>query len=208
METYRTDEEQIEAVKQWWKENGVPIVVGLVLGLGGIFGWRGWQAFEQQQAEAASDLYQTLINSMREKNDDRVREAAQLLLDEYESTTYAIYASLNLARLDVDDGNFASAEQHLRYAAQHAPANELRLLANLRLARVLLAEDKLDEALQILESRDFGEFSDSAAELKGDILVRKGNAEDARDAYNTALARMSPGSKEYELLSLKLDSVN
>ncbi len=208
MDTYRTDEEQIEAVKQWWKENGLPIVTGLVIGLGGIFGWRGWQAWEQAQAEAASDIFQVMINSVRDKNADAARESAQQLLDEYASTIYAVQAAFTLAKLAVDDGDFAAARTQLEFAATHAPGGELRQLADLRLARVMLAENKLDEALALLTGRDFGAASASADELKGDILAMKGDQDGAQTAYRSALAATPQDSDEYEVLSLKLDSVN
>ena len=208
METYKTDEEQIEAVKQWWKENGIPIVVGLVIGLSAIFGWRGWQAYQQQQAEAASDIYQTMINSIRNKDDESARDAARQLQDDYGSTSYAIYAALNLAKLDVKNRDFAGARKQLEYAGRNAPTRELRLLADVRLARVLLEQEDPDAALKLLGSRDFGKLSAIAEELKGDILSRQGNTDAAKKAYNTALAMTTPGSNAHELLSLKLESVS
>lgn len=207
MEHYTTDDEQIESIKQWWKENGLPIIIGLVLGLSGIFGWRGWQAYEQQQAELASDLYQSLAHYMREKDADKVRESARQLLEEFPSTTYAVYAALNLAKLAVTEKDFETAREQLEYASQHAPGKELRLLAEIRLARVLLAEGKLDEALSRLNSKDFGKLGNSAEELKGDILVLKGDNQAAMNAYTLALASTPRDSDEYELLTIKLDSV-
>ncbi|MDX1518949.1 MAG: tetratricopeptide repeat protein [Gammaproteobacteria bacterium] len=208
METYKTDEEQIEAVKQWWKENGLPIVLGLVIGLGGIFGWRGWQAWEQSQAQAASEIYQDLINDMREKNADGVRKGAQQLLNDYPSTAYAVYAALNLASLAVQESEFETARKHLEYARDHATGRELRLLAELRLARVMVAEGNEDEALALISGRDFGALSGIADELRGDILASKGDRQAAMEAYSSALAMASPDSEEYELLSLKRDSVS
>ncbi|MCG8325503.1 MAG: tetratricopeptide repeat protein [Thiotrichales bacterium] len=208
METYNTDEQQVEAVKQWWKENGLPIITGLVIGLGGIFGWRGWQAWEQAQAESASDIFQDMIHDVREKDHDGVRNAAKQLLDDYATTTYAVYAALNLARLAVQDEDFEAARDHLEYASDHAVSKELRLLSETRLARVMLMEGKLDEALNLLNSKDYEALGGVAHELKGDILVQKGDLKGAMSAYTTALAATSQDSDEYELLTLKLDSVS
>jgi len=207
LETYKTDDEQIEAVKQWWKENGLPIIIGLTIGLGSIFGWRGWQAYEQVQAEAASDIFQSMIHSMREKDADKVRKSAQQLLNNYASTTYAVYAALNLAKLAVEDKDYDSARDHLEYASERAVSKELRLLAEIRLIRVLMTEGKLDEALTRLNSKDFEKLGNSANELKGDILALKGDQQGAMNAYNSALAATPQDSDEYELLTLKLDSV-
>ncbi len=208
METYTTDEEQIEAVKRWWRENGLPIALGLVIGLGGIFGWRGYLAYEVAQAEAASDVFQNMTAQMRDKNAEKAREHAQKLLDEYATTPYAVFAAMNLAKLAVEDGDFEGARDHLEYASDHAQGQELRSLARVRLARVIVAEGKPDEALKVLGQGNFGELDNIASELKGDILAAKGDREAASAAYNAALNGVAPDSPAFELLTLKLDSVS
>ena len=56
MEHYETEEQQVEAIKRFWKENGTAIIVGAVLGLGGLWGWRYYndeQIAAKEQASAA-----------------------------------------------------------------------------------------------------------------------------------------------------------
>lgn len=208
METYSTDEEQIEAVKQWWRENGLPIILGLVIGLGGIFGWRGYQTYETTQAEEASDIFQDMTHHMREKDVEKARSSADTLLNDYATTTYAVYAALNLAKLAIEDKDFEGARNHLEYARDHAQGKELRLLAEVRLARVMVADNKADEAMKLLNSKDFEHLSNIANEIRGDILANKGDQKAAREAYTSALADISQDSEAYELLTLKLDSVS
>lgn len=207
METFTTEEQEIEAIKKWWAENGIPIGLGLVIGLGGIFGWRGWQAHTQELAEAASGLYETMITNTRAGEVDKAREIGQQILTEYDSTTYASYASLIMAKLAVDDGDLASAKEQLENASKKAKTKELKLLAQLRLARVILAEGNPDAALSILNKADFSGFASANAELKGDIFVVKGDNDAAVKEYTSALASARRGSEQFSILEMKLDSV-
>ena len=45
-----TEEEQVEQLKKWWKENGLSIVGGVVVGLALVFGWRSWQHHQLERS--------------------------------------------------------------------------------------------------------------------------------------------------------------
>ena len=208
MDVNRTEEEQLEAMKKWWAENGWSIVGGVVIGLAAIFGWRSWETYQQTQAEAASNLYSNLIVEMRQNKKDQSRELAQKLLDEYTSTSYAVFASLMLARLDTEAGNLASAIQHLQWAMDNTKQDEFKHLARLRMARVLLDDNKPGQALALISNiKNQGEFAASYEELKGDIYVRQGEIEKAKIAYQTALAGMDDGLGDNSFLQLKIDDI-
>jgi len=208
LDVNRTEEEQLEAMKKWWAENGWSIVGGVVIGLAAIFGWRSWETYQQTQAEAASNLYSNLIVEMRQNKKDQARELAQKLLDEYTSTSYAVFASLMLARLDTEAGNLASAIQHLQWAMDNTKQDEFKHLARLRMARVLLDDNKPGQALALISNiKNQGEFAASYEELKGDIYVRQGEIEKAKIAYQTALAGMDDGLGDNSFLQLKIDDI-
>ena len=195
-------------MKKWWAENGWSIVGGVVIGLAAIFGWRSWETYQQTQAEAASNLYSNLIVEMRQNKKDQARELAQKLLDEYTSTSYAVFASLMLARLDTEAGNLASAIQHLQWAMDNTKQDEFKHLARLRMARVLLDDNKPGQALALISNiKNQGEFAASYEELKGDIYVRQGEIEKAKIAYQTALAGMDDGLGDNSFLQLKIDDI-
>ncbi len=98
MDVYQSDEEQIDALKKWWQENGNSVIAGVILGLTAIFGWRGWQDYKIEQAEAASELYQQMVIAVRDdKNAKNAKETANNILAEYESTAYSVFAKLTLA---------------------------------------------------------------------------------------------------------------
>ena len=118
MDVYQTEEEQIEAIKKWWQENGKAIVFGVVVGLSTIFGWRSWQTHVAQQAEAASGLYQQLLISVRDDKSDEAKTAAQKIIKDYDDTTYAVLARLMLAKFAIADKELDTAEEHLRTAME------------------------------------------------------------------------------------------
>jgi len=208
LDVTRTEEEQLEAIKKWWIENGWSIVGGIVIGLGAIFGWRSWGAYQLAKAEAASDIYTDLIVEVRQNKNDKVRESANKLLDDYPATSYAIFASLILAKLDVEAGDPTAAIQHLQWVMDKTTRNEFKHLARLRMARVLLDDNKTDQALALLLSvNDQGEFSASYEELKGDIYTQQGDIDKARIAYQLALSGMADGQKENTFLQMKIDDI-
>ncbi|MEJ2093841.1 MAG: tetratricopeptide repeat protein [Gammaproteobacteria bacterium] len=206
MDVTRTEEEQIEALKKWWSDNGWALVGGVVIGLGAIFGWRGWQNHQALQAEAASDIYVDLVVEMREQRFEPARKFAEQLIQDYDSTSYALFATLMLAKIETETGNTEAAIKHLQTVMNETGEDALKQIARVRLARLLLDSGKPDEALALLEASKPGKFSVAYQELKGDIYIRLGRKDDAHAAYQTALAAVKSNIKEGSLLQLKFDN--
>lgn len=208
MDVTRTDEEQLEAIKKWWLENGWSIVGGVVIGLAAIFGWRGWETYQLDRAEAASNVYTSLIVEVRQNRSEPARELATKLLEDYSNTSYAMFASLILARLDVEAGNSASAIKHLQWVMDKTSQNEFKHLARLRMARVLLGDNKAEQALALIMSvNDQGEFTAGYEELKGDIYVRQGETGKAKIAYQQAMTGMNDVLRDNSFLQMKIDDI-
>ncbi len=207
METYTTEEQEIEAVKKWWSENGLAIGLGIVIGFGGIFGWRGYQSHLDEQAEAASEIYESMLNSARAADVEKTREYGQQLSSGYASTNYAVYSAMIMAKFAIENGDLSTAKEQLEFAQENAKDKELKSLAELRLARVAYAEDKAEEALSLLNGSSFFGFAASASELKGDIYSEKGDMLKAKEEYALAISQLDPASDKYEILEMKLDSV-
>ena len=143
MEPYRTEDEQVEALRSWWKENGRSTIVAIALALGLGFGYQGWKDFRENQADNASDLYQRILQSLNtpalspEQEKIAVQLAEQLKAD-YSSTTYAQFAALQLARVAVGRSDLAGAQAQLRWVLGKADkGSDIERIAQLRLARVL-----------------------------------------------------------------------
>lgn len=206
MDAYRTEEEQVEALKKWWQENGKSIVAGIVIGIVAIFGWRGWNNHQVQQAESASLLYEQMIAASRNDDMENIKIYADRIVNEYDKSSYAIFAKLMLARLATEDNQLDQAESQLRQILQTNKIPEIEHIARLRLARVLMAGGKLDEANKQLQHAP-GKFQARYEELRGDILLKQGDKEGARKAYEKALINAVAAGDSQRVLEMKLDDL-
>ena len=121
MSTYQTEEEQVEAIKKWWKENGRSVVGGVVLGFAVIGGWQGWQGYERSTGETASAYYDAMRQAVRSGQQARAIEDGKRLIGEYGGSAYASFAALELARISYLNGEKAVAREHLQWVTQSAP---------------------------------------------------------------------------------------
>lgn len=215
MEQYRTEEEQVEALKKWWQENGRSTVVAIIVALGLGFGWQGWQKYQQQDAENASSRYQALLQQLGEAQPGAdAAEAARMAREikaEHARTTYAQFAALHLARIAVNDGDLATAEAELRWVLGRADkGSDNHQVAQLRLARVLAARGDTGQALSILEAADAGSYQAAYAVARGDILLMLDRNEEASAAYTSALVLAGRGGAPVNLAMVqqKLQSLS
>jgi predicted negative regulator of RcsB-dependent stress response len=206
---YANEQEQVEAIKKWLRENGVPIIVGLALGIGAIGGWRYWQAQERARNEVASALFTRAVAASRAQQPAQAEKAAQQIISDYSGTTYASFAALMLAKLAVEKQDLPAAIQQLNWVLEHSDDEALQRLARIRLARVALAQGKPEEAWAQLGDISASPPSAAIAELRGDILLAQGKREEAGKQYLEAFASSEPDqqSDETSALALKLDSL-
>ncbi len=206
MEVYESEQEQIDALKKWWKENGKAIVIGAVLGFGSLIGWQQWQAGVQAQRESASQEYNMLLASLENSQYQEVKSQGALILSNYQNTPYAALSALSLAKVYVEEGDFAAAKTYLQTVIEQNDQPQLKQVAQLRLARLLLADGDADQALSKLKGMNEGGFTAVVNELEGDIQVALGNRAKARVAYQQALDTIET-SIDTSLLQMKLDDV-
>lgn len=209
MDVYANEQEQVEAIKRWLKENGTAIIIGLALGIGAISGWRYWQSHQRERAEAASTLFTQVMAASRSQQPAQAEKLALQILGEYADTTYGTFAALMLAKLAVEKQDLTTATQQLSWVLEHSADVSMQRLARIRLARVLLAEGKHDEAWSQLERIPSGSPSAALAELRGDIMLAQGKKDEAGKQYLEAYANIEPGEQTNEsgALALKLDSL-
>jgi predicted negative regulator of RcsB-dependent stress response len=208
LDIYQTEDEQVEALKKWWQENGKSAIFGVLLGLMAIFGWREWNDYKIEQATAASQLYQQMIQASREGSSDTLSDTAKKIGNNYKDTVYAVFAKLATAKLSVADDELESAVVDLRWALDNTSQDSLSHVITLRLIRVLIAQNKLGEAKTLLApASDSGEFAGSYKELEADILKLEGDTEGARIAYQDAIDTMQSLGQQAPVIDLKLDDL-
>ncbi len=202
-----TEQEQVEKLKQWWKTYGSALLVGIALGLAILFGNKYWTDYKQQRATAASALYDQLLQDYRKKAFDDVRKTAGKIIDEYSETPYAGLAAMMVARVSFDAKQSEEVQRQLRWAIDHASDVGTRHAARLRLARVLAADGKIDAALALISIKDTAGFESDYEELRGDLLVAKGDKQAAREAYARAIKHLDATSSYLPVLNMKLDDL-
>ncbi|WP_417661257.1 tetratricopeptide repeat protein [Pseudomonas sp.] len=206
----RNDEEELAVLKDWWQSNGKPLMAGCALALIAVLGWQGWQKYQANQSQGASVLYQQLLETALDPSGKpdtgKVAEIAGKLSSEYDGTYYAQYGSLFVAKVAVEAGELNDAAAQLQAVVDKPADATLEELARQRLARVLAAQDKTEEALKLLDGDADKAFLASREELKGDLLVKLGRADDAHAAYQKAKSALSEDAAVGGL-QIKLDDL-
>lgn len=201
MEQFETEEQQIEAIKKFWRENGLAIVVGAVVGLGGLWGWRAYTTNVEQSKEAASQAYQVALDEL--SADETKLGSVKDFISQNEDSGYAILAALQVAKAAVERKDYAEASAQLTWVAKNSTDDTVKSIANLRLARIQLEQMKTQEALATLEKVDGDSFVGLRKEVEGDVYVALGNASKAKAAYIAALEDDASNN----LLQIKIDNL-
>lgn len=207
MEIYTTEEQQVEAIKKWWHDNKWSVIGGVAIGIAALAGGRAWMDSKNTFAEAASAEYQVMLEQIASGANEEASTHGAQLLGQFADTPYAALAALAMARIKLDEGDSVAASSHLRWALDNTDQAPVKHEARLRLARVLLADNKADEALALLNGVDTGSYAPAYDQLKGDIYVAQGQPDAARSAYQSALAAMAPTAAGRGLLQMKLDDL-
>ncbi len=201
------EQEQIAVIKDWWRKYGNLITTLALAILVGIAGWQAWNYYRAQQSSAASTLYAQLDTADQSNEPKKVQDIATAIVASHGSTAYAAMAQLRAAKSLAAGNDLAGAKLRLQWVIEKAKEDEVRDVARLRLAGVLLDEKKPDEALNLLETKPVASFEGLYADLKGDILAVQGKRAEARAAYQAALEKFDTGSSYRQLLQVKLDAV-
>jgi predicted negative regulator of RcsB-dependent stress response len=209
VDEYLSEREQADQLRRWLRENWIWLVAGVVLTLAGYYGYRWWEARQAGRAAVAGERFTAMLQAIADgRREDGLKIAAEVT-GEYADTPYADQATLVLVRLDVEAGDFASAEAKLVRVADGSKDPDLRTVARLRLARVQMAQGRYDVALATLDAVAAPPIDARVLDLKGDVLLAKGDQAGALDQWRKAeaAAAADPGSAaqlDAELLRLKI----
>jgi predicted negative regulator of RcsB-dependent stress response len=205
MDSYETEEQQIEAFRRWWKANGGAVIAGVVIGLAIVLGWQYWSRYRAAQAEQASLQFDALEQAVAEASPAHIRDHGQALVERFSGSFYAVLAALDLAKLAAEEGNAETAIGHLKWALDHASEAAVKNVVRLRLARTLMGAGQLSQAEAELNEVKAENFEAQIQELRGDLYVARHEPVQARVAYQAALAA-NPSNAG--LLQMKLDDLS
>ena len=198
------EEQEINQLKDWWKENSKTIIVAFILGVGGMFGWRYWQAHQAEQIAQASAQYDALIYSAQQ--DEQAKKAnIEQFVQANSKTAYAVFALLDEAKKATEKQDFAAAELNLNQALTQSQDEVLTSIVALRLSAVQFQLGQLDNALTTLNQVKGESFNARKAILTGDIQVAKGDKVAAKNSFEQA--QQSGTQLEQQMAKMKLNNL-
>ncbi len=201
------EQEQLDSLKHFWADYGrliITAVLAFVVGVGGI---QGWKYYKRTQAQEASIQFGKLDAAVAKGDMNEIRNVGADIIDRYPRTSYAPMAALVVAKTERDAGELAAAASQLEWATQNASNEEVRKLARLRLAAILLDQEKYDDALKLLDEQVTQAFVPLYSDLRGDVLVEQGKVAEARAAYLQALDTSDDSSGWRNVIQIKLDAL-
>ncbi|WP_448548819.1 YfgM family protein [Thalassotalea fusca] len=204
MDINQTEEQQVEAIKKFWHENGNSIIAGVVIGLGGFVGYNLYQDHKLEQETAIADAYQAVVEKAAEDS-STFTQSAREFIDANGDSGYVSLTALALAKTAADAKDWPEAAKQLTLAAEKAQAEGIKSIALVRLARVLIQQEKYTEALDVLAKPMAASFTAAVEELKGDVYLAQDKKELARNAYQAALGVESQAGNQ--ALQMKLDDL-
>ena len=196
MAEVKTDEEQVEFLKKWFDDNGTSLLVSIVVVLAAVFGYRTWETQQLEQAQSASVMYEELVQAVTvndpmgtisEENISTGKFLASQLKQEHTKSSYAHFAAMHMAKAAVEAGDLEAAIRELQWLMDNGASEKLIVIANMRLARVKLAQGEFEAALVQLDEVEAGAHQSSYEELRGDILFALDRKDEAREAYQKAV---------------------
>ncbi len=201
------DFEQSELVQNWLRQNGVSIIVGIVIGLVAIFGWQQWRSHQVTSQVESAEIYQQIQTAQQAGKLVDVDTLTGQLESDHGKSPYAVFAASDQAARLADAGQWDKARASLKWASDHASEPALKSLVQVRMAKVQFGAGDAKGALSTLDGLGDKAFRGVGEELRGDVLVKLGRAADARQAYKRALAALSEDAPLRAVLQLKIDNL-
>ena len=202
MDVYKTEEEQVQAIKQWWKENSVSIVAGVVIGVVVLAGYKYWTESKQTKAQQASVIYSQVLSSSNDK-----AKNVEALKSDYSATPYAALGALLIAKDHVNNNEMEKAVSQLKWVVENNNDDAIQHLAQQRLARVYLSLNKIESAEALIKGVKASGFEAGYNEIRGDINLAKKLPLQAKENYRLALSALTQGDQRFDIIKMKLDDL-
>ncbi|HEY0856311.1 MAG TPA: tetratricopeptide repeat protein [Albitalea sp.] len=201
------EQEQLDQLKQFWKQYGNLITWVLILVLGSFAAWNGWTMWQRDQAVKAGAMYDEIEKTVQGGDAERAAALLTSMKDRYPRTAFAQQAALLVAKLQFDKGQPDKTAETLAWVSENAAEDEYKTVARLRLAALLMDQKKYDEALKQLDGASAKEFAALVADRRGDILLAQGKKDEAKAAFQTAWTTMDSQVEYRRLVEAKLTAL-
>lgn len=204
MEVYSNENEQVDALKNFFAQNGKALVVGVVLGVGALLGWRYWSNHQDSGSREVSASYQQVTSALDATKPASLDAVAKFASEN--SNTYGALASLDLAKRYIDNNQLDKAVEQLQSGLKSTKDANLQAVLNLRLARIQLQQKQPDAVLKTLESVKGDGWTAIVADVRGEALLSKGDTKGARDAWSKGIASDASSTLK-EMLQMKVNNL-
>ena len=205
MEVYSNENEQVDALRQFFANNGKALAVGVIIGIAALGGWRFWSSHQDGADKAASAQYQQLTTAMQADKPQTLEAVANFVSEN--SNTYGALASLDLAKQYVEANQLDKAITLLQSGLKDTKDANLQAVINLRLARIQLQQNQADAALSTLNNVKGDGWTAIIADIRGEALLSKGDKQGAHDAWSKgAESQASPALKQ--MLQMKMNNLS
>ena len=205
MEVYSNENDQVDALKRFFAENGKALAVGVILGIGALVGWRYWNSHQEDGAREASQRYEAALSGVKADKSGNIAAAEKFAAGE--KNTYGAFAAMELAQHFVDAGQLDNAEKQLQTALSAASDANLKSVISMRLARVQLQMKQADAALKTLDGIKGEGWTSIVADLRGEILLSKGDKQGAKAAWEAGVkSDASPALSE--MMRMKMNNLS
>ncbi|MBS1203369.1 MAG: hypothetical protein H6R25_268 [Proteobacteria bacterium] len=205
MEIYENENDQVDAIKRFFAENGKALAVGVVLGIGALMGWRYWNGHQADTARASSQAYENAISALQADKPESFTAAEKFAADN--KNTYGALASLELAQQYVEKNELDKAASQLQQGLAATSDENLQSMINVRLARVQVQQKQQDAALKTLDAVKGESWSAIVADLRGEALLSKGDKQGARTAWENGIKNnASPALSE--MMQMKINNLS
>ncbi|MEO3991739.1 YfgM family protein [Pseudocitrobacter cyperus] len=205
MEMYNNDNDQVDALKRFFAENGKALAVGVILGIGALVGWRYWTSHQLNTARESSQAYENAVSSLSSGKPEALAGAEKFAAES--KNTYGAFASLELAQQYVDKNELDKAEKQLNQGLAAASDENLKSVISMRLARIQLQMKQQDAALKTIESIKGEGWTAIVADLRGEILLSKGDKQGARAAWEAG-AKSDASPALSEMMRMKINNLS
>lgn len=205
MEVYSNENDQVDAIKRFFAENGKALAIGVILGVGALVGWRYWTSHQENSSREASQTYENTVTALKVDKPETVAAAEKFA--ESQKGAYGAFAALELAQQFADANQLDKAEKQLQLGLAAANDDNLKSVINMRLARVQLQMKQPDAALKTLEGIKGEGWTAIVADLRGEILLSKGDKQGARAAWDAGVkSDASPALSE--MMRMKMNNLS
>ncbi len=200
------EQERLAELKAWWEDNRWYVFAAAGIAVLALAGWEGWKLYSVRQAEDAAAMYRPVAAATKDNDAKKLGDSGKALIDKHPRSFYASETALILAKNAFDAGNLAEARRHLQWVTDKG-TDELRGVARLRLASVMMEEKKYEEALKTLDGNKDDAFVAPAADLRGDIMLAQGRLDEARANYKLAIEKADPRNPVKGIAETKLNAL-